>query len=128
MENVLWRDTKIVGILDFENVSDKKEPISKDLALIVMNFCSNHTHPEQTDLYLMDHFIKTYQKYTDLPPNIMVLIPDFMLIRCFEDFIWCSEEYIVRNKFHMKNLATKFYKSTHWVLNNRDMMKEHIKM
>jgi len=85
-ENTLWKNEKLVGIIDFENVSTLNDTIIKDIAGMLQYSCRDKKHKHKLDLELAEFFIKEYKKYHPLSKKEIEFLPDIITAGSIEDF------------------------------------------
>lgn len=85
-ENTLWRGTKLVGIIDWENVSGINDTIIKDIVGMLQYSCRNKTYKYKTDLNLAKFCLREYKKYHHLCKDEIRFIPDVITAGAIEDF------------------------------------------
>lgn len=85
-ENIVWKNNKIAGVLDFENVSLYNEPLVKDLSVIIMIFFSEADHPESADLEKITILLDQYKSQRHLSNNELNIIPNLIISGMIEDF------------------------------------------
>jgi len=82
-ENVLWDGDKIIGVIDFDNVSELNDALIKDVAIILQYCCINK---KKLDISKAKSFLEEYQKYRPLSKKEISLIPDILVAAFIEDF------------------------------------------
>jgi Ser/Thr protein kinase RdoA (MazF antagonist) len=87
-ENLVWRSTKLVGLIDFEHVSGTNEPIVKDIAVTLQFVCRDSKVRNQLDLELASRFLRSYGKWHRLSEKEVRLIPNLITSGFIEDFVW----------------------------------------
>lgn len=85
-ENTLWKNKKLVGVIDFENVSSQNDTAIKDIAGMLQYSCRDNKYKHKLDLKLAKFFIKEYRKYRDLSKEEINFLPDIVTAGSIEDF------------------------------------------
>ncbi len=82
-ENLLWKDRKLFGILDFDNVSQINDSFIKDLSIIIQYGCSkNH----KININQAKILLREYKKYRNLSNNEIRYVPIIICAGYIEDF------------------------------------------
>lgn len=121
-ENLIWRDQRLVGLVDFENVSSYKEPFVKDIAVMFQH--SFRTHGYRLDLEMTRHFLASYLRIRDLSSSELGLIPDLIVSGFIEDFAyayWMMMNDPERARLRRLRLYSK---AAQWNFGNRDSIIE----
>ena len=125
MENVLWSVRRILGIIDFENVSTLNEPLIKDVSVVLQLGCSKDG--EKMDLSKAKYFIKEYRKFRKLSPKEIKLLPLIITAAYIEDFsyaYWMLKHDPDRAKLY---LLKKYSLAAQWYWNNRNKLVKELK-
>ncbi len=85
-ENTLWRNKKLVGVIDFENVGSQNDTTIKDIAGMLQYSCRDKKHRHKLDLKLARFFLQEYRKYHPLSDEEIRFIPDIITAGSIEDF------------------------------------------
>jgi len=124
-ENTLWKNGKLIGIIDFENVSEIKETFIKDISGMLQYSCRDKKSNYKTDLELARFFIKEYKKYHKLSTEEISLIPDIIIAGAIEDFsysYWMLLNDTERAKLYRLKLYSKVAqwhnKNKEYIINN----------
>ncbi|MBU1136518.1 MAG: phosphotransferase [Nanoarchaeota archaeon] len=83
-QNILWKNNKIVGIIDFENVGRINDAFVRDIAIIFQYFCSNKE--KNFNSKKAKFFLREYEKYRRLSNKEKEVIIDLMIATNIEDF------------------------------------------
>lgn len=121
-ENIIFKIKKAVGLIDFDNVSFYKEPIVKDIVILLMYSCRNKKDRKRLDLDRAKFFIKEYQKYRKLTLEEIKIIPDLATSTAIEDFSyvqWLFENDKKRAKLYRLKLYANIAK---WFWNNKEFI------
>lgn len=121
-ENIIFKNGKAVGLIDFDNVSFYKEPLIKDIVILLMYSCRNKRDRKKLNLESARFFLKEYQKYRKLSINEIRLIPDLATSNAIEDFSyvqWLFENDRKRAKLYRLRLYANIAK---WFWNNKKII------
>jgi homoserine kinase type II len=118
-ENTLWKNGKLTGIIDFENVSEIKDTLVKDIAVMLQYSCRDKNERYKIDLELANFFIREYKKYHKLSNKEIIFIPDIITAGAIEDF--CYSYWLVLNdpKRTKPHWLKSFSKSAQWHNQNK---------
>ena len=83
-DNILWNKNNLTGIIDFDNVSNTKEPLLKDIAIILQFLCVDKNY--RLIVSKARIVINEYTKYLPLPKEEISLIPDILTVAFIEDY------------------------------------------
>jgi len=125
-ENIVFKKKKVIGLIDFDNVSFMDEPLVKDIAILLMYSCRTLTNESKLNLKLSKFFIKEYQKYHKLTLDEIKLIPDLIIAGAIEDFsyvFWLFENDPERVKLKWLKLYSKLAK---WITKNKKYIIEFL--
>jgi homoserine kinase type II len=82
--NLLWRGSKLTGILDFEDVTHSKDPLVKDLAIVLLRgFVSDGCKINMRAAQLL---VKEYSKAIRIERGALEIVPMLISVECIEDF------------------------------------------
>jgi len=124
-ENTIWKNKKLVGIIDFENVSSQNDTVIKDIAGMLQYSCRDKNHKHKLDLKLAKFFINEYQKYHPLSKKEIEFIPDIITAGSIEDFSY-AYWMLINDSKRAKLYRLKLYsKVAQWYNKNK---KEIIKI
>ncbi len=121
-ENVIFKNGKAVGLIDFDNVSFYKEPLIKDIVILLMYSCRNKRDRKKLNLESARFFLKEYQKYRKLSINEIGLIPNLATSNAIEDFSYV--QWLFNNdKRRAKLYRLKLYANiAKWFWNNKELI------
>ena len=94
-ENLLWKQGKLAGVIDFEHVSETNDPIVKDLAVTMQYCCRDNKVKNRLDIDSASRFLQAYREYHPLSNKEVVLIPDLITAGFAEDFVFAF--WMIRN-------------------------------
>jgi Ser/Thr protein kinase RdoA (MazF antagonist) len=118
-ENLLWKQGKLVGIIDFENVSGSNDPVVKDIAVTMQYCCRDRNVRYQLDPDLAKEFLQSYKQHRSLSNDEVHLIPDLITAGFVEDFayaFWMLRNDPKRAKAHH---LTLYSRAAQWSHRNR---------
>lgn len=121
-ENIIFKNGKAVGLIDFDNVSFYKEPLIKDIVILLMYSCRKKRDRKKLDLEKAKFFIKEYQKYRRLSLDEIKMIPDLAASNAIEDFSyvqWLFENDRRRAKLYRLHLYASIAR---WFWNNKPLI------
>jgi Ser/Thr protein kinase RdoA (MazF antagonist) len=87
-ENLVWKQGKLVSVIDFEHVSQSNDPVVKDIAVSMQYCCRNRKNKQQLDIGPAKRFLQSYRKHHSLSDEEIRLIPDLITVGFVEDFIY----------------------------------------
>jgi len=85
-ENTLWKNKKLVGLIDFENVGTMNDTIIKDISTMLQYSCRDRKQKHRLDLKLANFFLREYEKHHQLSSREIGFIPDIITAGSIEDF------------------------------------------
>jgi len=94
-ENLIWKQGKLAGVIDFEHVSETNDPVVKDIAVTMQYCCRNSKVRHQLDIDSARRFLRSYRESHRLPDEEVVLIPDLITAGFVEDFVFAF--WMIRN-------------------------------
>ncbi|MDD4353013.1 MAG: phosphotransferase [Candidatus Nanoarchaeia archaeon] len=127
-ENVVFKKNKLIGVIDFDNVSFFNEPLAKDIATLFSFYCFNKNDKNKLDLNLAKIFIKEYSKIRKLTQTEIKAIPALAIMGCLEDFNY--EYWLFKNepsKTNFEKLKLRFETALWFYANNETIVQELIK-
>ena len=83
-ENIIWKDRKISGIIDFDNVSELNDTLIKDVSIVIQYCCPNKL--KKLEFEKAKFFINEYRKYRKLSEEEIKLLPEILAAAFIEDF------------------------------------------
>jgi Ser/Thr protein kinase RdoA (MazF antagonist) len=87
-ENLLWKQGKLAGVIDFEHVSETNDPVVKDLAVTMQYCCRDIKVKHRLDIDSASRFLRAYRDYHALSDKEVILIPDLITAGFAEDFVF----------------------------------------
>ncbi len=124
-ENVLWKNNKLVGIIDFENVGTMNENFITDIAIALM-FAATTEKEHRLNLKMATKFIKSYNLHRKLSLSEINLIPEIITIGWIGAFSW---QYWLklhdpeRSQIHRLKLYSD---AAQWTYNNSSKIKSSL--
>jgi len=126
-ENTLWKNKKLVGVIDFENVGSQNDTTIKDIAGMLQYSCRDKNHRHKLNLKLAKFFIKEYRKYHRLSKKEIEFIPDIVTAGAIEDFsyaYWMLLNDPARAKIYRLRLYSKV---AQWYHKNKEEIIRKLK-
>ena len=87
-ENTIWNKGRLIGVIDFENVSEINEPLIKDVVGMLQYSCRDRKYKHKLDLKLIKFFLEEYKKHHSLGDKEIGFIPDIITAGAIEDFAY----------------------------------------
>jgi Ser/Thr protein kinase RdoA (MazF antagonist) len=87
-ENLIWKQGKLAGVIDFEHVSESNDPIVKDIAVTMQYCCRDKRVRYRLDIDSAGKFLQSYMDSHPLSDKEVVLIPDLITTGFVEDFVF----------------------------------------
>jgi len=87
-ENTLWKNKKLVGLVDFENVSTMNDTVIKDISIMLQYSCRDKKQKYKLDLKLAKFFLNEYKKHGQLTNKEIEFLPDVITAGAIEDFAY----------------------------------------
>lgn len=85
-ENLIWKQGKLAGVIDFEHVSQTNDPVITDIAVTMQYCCRDKKIRHQLDLESARRFLQQYRESHPLSDEEVGLIPDLMTAGFIGDF------------------------------------------
>jgi homoserine kinase type II len=85
-ENTLWNNSKLVGLIDFENVGMMNDTVLKDISVILQYSCRDRKEKHKLNFKMAQFFLREYKKYHRLSNKDIGFIPDIITAGAIEDF------------------------------------------
>jgi len=117
-ENLIWRDNKLIGVIDFDNVSHTNDALIRDIAIIMQYFCSYKR--KKLDLTKAKFFIEEYKKNSQLTKEEVSIIPDIITATYIEDFGYTYWMLINDPKRAKLSRLRKYSNAAQWHFKNRN--------
>jgi len=125
-ENVLFKNNKLVAVIDFDNVSSCNEPLVKDIANLFLYSCFDKNKQEKLNLKLAKKFIKEYLKIRTLTSEEIKAIPTLAIMGCLEDFnyeYWLYENEPKKTDF---SKLTRRFETGLWYFENKEKIIDEL--
>jgi homoserine kinase type II len=125
-ENVLFKNNKLVAVIDFDNVSSCNEPLVKDIANLFLYSCFDKNKQEKLNLKLAKKFIKEYLKTRTLTLEEIKAIPILAIMGCLEDFnyeYWLYENEPKKTDFSKLN---RRFETGLWYFENKEKIIDEL--
>jgi Ser/Thr protein kinase RdoA (MazF antagonist) len=119
-ENLIWKQGKLVAVIDFENVSGSIDPFAKDIAVTMQYCCRDKRVNHKLDANLAKKFLRSYNKHRLLSDEEVRMIPDLITAGFVEDFAYAF--WMLRNDPKRANAhrLTLYSKAAQWSNSNRE--------
>lgn len=123
-ENLIWKQDKLAGVIDFENVSGSNDPVVKDIAVTMQYCCRNKKVKHQLDIDLAKGFLQSYEKHRSLSDQEVRLIPDLVTAGFVEDFAYAF--WMLRNDPKRANpdRLSLYSRAAQWSHSNRERIAQ----
>ena len=127
-ENTLWKNKKLVGLIDFENVGTMNDTLIKDISGMLQYSCRDKLQKYKLNLKLAKFFLKEYKKYHQLSNKKIEFIPDIITAGSIEDFCW-TYWMLVNDPKRARLYRLKLYSQVaQWCNKNKEEIIENLKM
>ena len=128
-ENLIWKQDKLAGVIDFEHVSGTNDPVIKDIAVTMQYCCRDRRVTHQLDIDSARQFLQSYTEYHPLPNGEIALIPNLMTAGFLDDFafaLWMLKNDPDRAKRSEEGGygPTIFSKAAQWSHRNRERISQ----
>lgn len=125
--NIVWRNNRLTGLLDWENVSTTNGPTVRDIATMLSHTCRNPKAKSRLDLERSRIFLHFYTQYHPVSPLEFRLLPDLMTAGSIEDFLWAF--WMLKNDPERARFdrLTQYSKEAQWSHSNKDKITEALK-
>src|SRR5438132_2783544 len=77
-ENLIWKQGKLAGVIDFEHVSQTNDPVVTDIAVTMQYCCRDNRVRHRLDLESARRFLRRYRESHPLSDEEVGLIPDLI--------------------------------------------------
>jgi homoserine kinase type II len=85
-ENTLWKNKKLIGLIDFENIGTMNDTMIKDISVMLQYSCRDKKQKHKLDLKLARFFLKEYKKHRQLSDREIEFLPYIITAGSIEDF------------------------------------------
>lgn len=126
-ENTLWKNKKLVGVIDFENVGSQNDTAIKDIAGMLQYSCRDKQHKYKLDLKLAKFFLKEYKKYHPLSNKEIEFIPDIITAGSIEDFSYVYWMFLNDPKRARLYRLKLYSKTAQWYHKNKEEIIKKLK-
>jgi Ser/Thr protein kinase RdoA (MazF antagonist) len=122
----LWKQRKLVGVLDWENVGSMNDTVIKDISVMLQYSCRDKRHKHKLDLKLAEFFLKEYRKHHPLSDEEVRFIPDIIAAGSVEDFSY-AYWMLINDPERAKLYRLKLYsKTAQWYNKNREEISKQL--
>lgn len=120
VENILFRNGRLVGVIDFENVSYRNETIIRDITTTLQYSCRKEDSAHILDLDKATYFLKEYRNHHNLTNKEIEFIPDLATSEYIDAFYY--NYYLLENdpKRGKIRRLTLYSKSAKWYNRNKE--------
>lgn len=123
-QNILWKNKKIIGVLDFENVGCINDAFIRDIAIIMQYFCSNKE--KSFNSKKARFFIKKYQEYRKLSKKEIKILINTIIATNIEDFGYAYWLLVNTPKRAKISHLSKYSKMVQYLFKNRDKFTKEL--
>jgi homoserine kinase type II len=125
-ENILWKNKRLVGLIDFENIGTMNDTVIKDISITLQYSCRDRKHKHKLDLKLAKFFLREYKKYGQLSGKEIEFLPDIITAGSTEDFSY-AYWMLVNDPKRAKLYRLKLYsKTAQWYHRNKQEIIEKL--
>jgi Ser/Thr protein kinase RdoA (MazF antagonist) len=126
-ENILWKNKKLVGMIDFENVSTMNDTVVKDISIMLQYSCRDRKQKHKLDMKRAGFFLREYTKHHSLTDAEIEFLPDTVIAGSIEDFCY-AYWMLVNDPKRAKLYRLKLYsKIAQWYHRNKAEVIERLK-
>jgi Ser/Thr protein kinase RdoA (MazF antagonist) len=128
-ENLIWKQGRLAGVIDFEHVSGTNDPVVKDIAVTMQYCCRDRRVTHQLDIDSARKFLQSYTESHPLSDVEIALIPNLMTVGFLDDFafaLWMLKNDPDRAKRSEADGygPTLFSKAAQWSHRNRKKISQ----
>jgi Ser/Thr protein kinase RdoA (MazF antagonist) len=119
-ENVLFMNDRLVGVIDFDNVSHRNETIIRDITTMLQYSCRKERADYMLDLTKARFFLEEYKKHHSLTNSEIKFIPDLAISEYLDAFYY--NYYLLENDPERGKIRrlTLYSKSAKWCYRNKN--------
>jgi len=118
-ENTLWKNKKLIGLIDFENIGTMNDTVIKDISVMLQYSCRDRKQKHKLDLRLARFFLREYRKHRQLSDREIEFLPDVITAGSIEDFSY-AYWMLVNDPKRAKLYRLKLYSRTaQWYQKNK---------
>jgi len=110
-ENILWKNKKLVGLIDFENTGTLNDTLIKDISIMLQYSCRDRKQKHKLNLRLAKFFLNEYKKHGQLTDKEIEFLPDVITAGAIEDFAY-AYWMLVNDPKRAKLYRLKLYSKT----------------
>jgi Ser/Thr protein kinase RdoA (MazF antagonist) len=128
-ENLIWKQGRLAGVIDFEHVSETNDPIVKDIAVTMQYCCRDNKVRHRLNIDSASRFLRAYREFHPLCDREVVLIPDLISAGFVEDFIFAF--WMIRNDPKIANQSeeegyglTLYSTAAQWSNSNKERIAQ----
>jgi homoserine kinase type II len=125
-ENTLWKNKKLVGLIDFENIGTMNDTMIKDISIMLQYSCRDKKQKHKLDLKLAKFFLNEYKKHSQLTDKAIEFLPDVITAGVIEDFAY-AYWMLINDPKRAKLYRLKLYsKTAQWYHKNKQQIIEKL--
>ena len=125
-ENMLWKNKKLVGLIDFENTGTLNDTLIKDISIMLQYGRRDKKQKHKLDLKLAKFFLNEYKKTWTLTDKEIQFLPDVITAGVIEDFAY-AYWMLVNDPKRAKLYRLKLYsKTAQWYHRNKQEIIEKL--
>ena len=118
-ENILWKNKKLVGLIDFENIGTMNDTVIKDISVMLQYSCRDRKQKHKLNLRLAKFFLGEYKKHGQLSDKEIEFLPTIIAAGAIEDFSY-AYWMLVNDPKRAKLYRLKLYsKTAQWYSKNK---------
>jgi len=118
-ENILWKNKRLVGLIDFENAGTMNDTVIKDISIMLQYGCRDRKQKHKLNLRLARFFLNGYKKHDQLSDKEIEFLPDIITAGAIEDFAY-AYWMLVNDPKRAKLYRLKLYsKTAQWYSKNK---------
>jgi homoserine kinase type II len=126
-ENILWKNKKLAGLIDFENVSKINDTVIKDISIMLQYSCRDRKQKSKLDLRRASFFVRAYRKHHRLSDAEIEFVADIITAGSIEDFCY-AYWMLVNDPGRAKLYRLKLYSQVaQWYHKNKAEIVEKLK-
>jgi homoserine kinase type II len=125
-ENILWKNKKLVGLIDFENIGTMNDTVIKDISIMLQYSCRDRKQKHKLNLRLAKFFLNAYKKHGQLTDKEIEFLPSVITAGSIEDFAY-AYWMLVNDPKRAKLYRLKLYsKTAQWYHRNKQEIIEKL--
>jgi len=118
-ENILWKNKRLVGLIDFENIGTMNDTVIKDISIMLQYSCRDRKQKHKLNLRLAKFFLGEYKKHGQLSNKEIEFLPTIIAAGAIEDFSY-AYWMLINDPKRAKLYRLKLYsKTAQWYSKNK---------